>query len=102
MDDNGMDDLKGRFILPNYNDINIYLHARQDLYVESRIRRFWRLPLLEWAARRKVIFFCSEPDINIFGMEKGAFIINYFQKVMLMGKSEFWALLILKPRKRTG
>lgn len=99
MDDNGLDVISETFSLSNYNDINKRIHFIQDEYILSRMKLFWRLPLIIRFTVTKLMAVFSAPEVSITGIEDGEFTVSYSQRGMVMGQSEFWALLLLKRRK---
>lgn len=99
MSDNGLDVISETFSLSNYSDINKRIHSIQDEYILSRIKSFWKLPLIIRFTVTKLIAVFSKVEIIIMGIEDGEFKVCYSQRGMVMGQSEFWALLLLKRRK---
>lgn len=99
MDDSGLDEIRENFSLTNYNNASAHIHSIQDKYIMSRMRRFWGLPLIVQFAAKRVIFMCTAPEIHIDSIISGKFNICYSQKVMLAGRSLFWAKLLMKRRK---
>jgi len=99
MDDTGLDEISETFSLNNYMDINSRIATIQEKYIESRIKWFWRLPLIRQFTATKVVLMFTEPGVDISGVKDDKFIITFAQRVMLVGKSLFWAKLLLKRRK---
>lgn len=99
MCDNGLDLISEGFSLFNYNDINARIHSIQDEYIASRIKRFWRLPFIIRFTATKIMVVFSAPNVVISGIEHSEFQVSYSQRAMVVGNSEFWALLLLKRRK---
>ena len=95
MDDTGLDEISETFELNNYFDINSRIATVQEKYIESRIKWFWRLPLIRQFTATRIVLMFSKPEIYI----NKDFSTNFNQKVMLVGKSLFWAKLLLKRRK---
>lgn len=90
-----LDIIKDTFFLENYNDLIPQIYKMQEKFIESRIKWFWALPLVRRFTVRRVKLLCVKPDIEILGQFK----IIFTQRVMLVGVTEFWALLLLKRRK---
>ena len=99
MDESTLDVISETFSLSNYNDINKRIHFIQDEYIMSRIKSFWKLPLIIRFTVAKLIAVFSTPDVSIVGIENGEFQVVYSQRAMVMGRTEFLALLLLKRRK---
>lgn len=99
MTDTGLDEIGETFSLKNYLDVSSRISAIQEKYIENRIKLFWRLPLIRQFTATKVVFMHTEPKVGIDGVEGGSFMVTFSQKVMLVGKSEFWAHLLLIRRK---
>lgn len=99
MSESTLDVISENFSLSDYNDINKRIHFIQDEYILSRIKLFWRLPLIIRFTVTKLMTVFSKAEIIIMGIEDGKFTVSYSQRGMVMGKSEFWALLLLKRRK---
>jgi len=99
MNDTGLDEISENFSLTNYIDINSHISIIQEEYIESRIKWFWRLPFIRQFTATKILLMHSAPKIDISGVEGEKFIIAFTQTAMVVGKSEFWSLLLLKRRK---
>jgi hypothetical protein len=99
MTDTGLDEISETFSLRDYMDISSRIFAVQKKYIESRIKWFWRLPLIRQFTATKVVLMFTAPGIDISGVEDGHFMVAFSQRVMLVGKSEFWANLLMKRRK---
>ena len=93
-----LDVIGENFSLSNYSDINTRIRFIQDKYIMSRIKRFWRLPLIVRFTVTKIIAVFSTPEVCIIGIEDEEFQVSYSQRAMVMGQSEFWANLLLKRR----
>ena len=100
MDNTTLDEISAIFFLDNYFDMNSHIAKRQEEYIESRIKLFWRLPLIRHFTASKVVLMSSAPSIKLSDAEGECFNVFFSQKVMLVGKSQFWALLLLKRRKK--
>lgn len=92
-----LDTLSETFYLDVYSNLSKRIILIQDRYIKSRIKYIWRLPLLSRIAASKIILMFSNPEVNIASIsEDGRYKIAYSQKVAIVGRSELWALLILK------
>ena len=98
MDELALDILDEKFSLRDYNNVNMHIRSIQDKYIMSRIRFFWKLPLVLKFTATKLITVFSTPDIQIVGIENDEFQVVYSQRAMVMGKTEFWANRLLKRR----
>jgi hypothetical protein len=99
MDDTGLDLISEIFSLNDYLNVASRIAAIQEKYIESRIKRFWRLPLIRQFTATKVVLMFTAPGIDISGVEDEKFIVAFSQRVMLVGRTEFWAHLLMKRRK---
>ena len=99
MDDTGLDEIRETFSLKNYYNLDEHIFTIQKKYIEGRIKWFWKLPLIRLLTAKKITFMGTQADIKINGVENGEFTMDYNQKGMVVGKSEFWANLLLKRRK---
>lgn len=99
MADAGLDLISETFSLNDYMDISSRIAAIQEKYIESRIKWFWRLPLIRQFTSTKVVLMFTTPGIDISGVEDEKFIVAFSQRVMLVGRTEFWAHLLMKRRK---
>ena len=99
MDDTGLDLISETFSLRDYMDISSRISAVQEKYIESRIKWFWRLPLIRQFTATKVVLMFTTPGIDISGVEDDKFIVTFSQQAMLVGRTEFWAHLLMKRRK---
>ena len=99
MDDTGLDEISEKFFIDNYSDINSRISVIQEKYIESRIKQFWRLPLVRQFTATKIVLMFTAPSIEILEIaDEYKPFIEFSQKVMVVGKSEFWACLLLKRR----
>jgi len=100
MDDTGLDEISEKFFVNNYSNINLRISIIQEKYIESRIKWVWRLPLIRNFTATKVVLMFSAPSIEILEIaDEYKPFIEFNQKVMLVGKSLFWAHLLMKRRK---
>ena len=99
MTDTGLDLISETFSLNNYLNVTSRIAAIQERYIESRIKWFWRLPLIRQFTATKVILMFTAPGIDISGVEDEKFTVAFSQRVMLVGRTEFWAHLLMKRRK---
>jgi len=99
MTDTGLDLISETFSLKDYMDINSRITAIQEKYIESRIKWFWKLPLIRQFTATKVVLMFAAPGIDISGVESEHFLVAFSQRIMLVGRTEFWAHLLMKRRK---
>ena len=96
MNDTGLDEINETFELDNYYRLNDYIAAIQELYIENRIKWFWRRRLIRQFTAKKVVLMFSKPNTNIDSVTDKGFTISFTQKVMLVGKSILGASFIKK------
>ena len=98
MDDTGLDEINEIFAIDNYFDLNLLISRAQNKYIESRIKWIWRRKIIRLLTATKVVLMFSAPEIRMESGENTAFKIYFKQKVMLVGKSELWAHILMKRR----
>lgn len=98
MSDAKLTEVSKNFWLKDYNTLSSEIVSFQDIYIKSRLKWFWRLPLLCFFAARKLTLLFTAPEIHITAIAEKGYRINYSQKMMLVGKTEFWALLLMRSK----